>query len=83
MVLGRDVLHQLGQVLAQPLGVALVGLGHLLDERLLRLVNVDYGGLQKTTNLSGIVIQYRYFLTDILYFYKYYYKKIFCTKHLF
>ena len=71
MVLGRDVLHQLGQVLAQPLGVALVGLGHLLDERLLRLVNIDYGGLQKTTNLE-IVIQYRYFLIDILYFYKYY-----------
>ena len=64
LVLGRDVLHQLGQVLAQPLGVALVGLGHLLDEGLLSLVNIDYRGLQETTNLLGIVIQFTYFLMN-------------------
>ena len=86
MVLGRDVLHQLGQVLAQPLGVALVGLGHLLDEGLLCLVNIDYGWLQKTTNLLEIVIQYRCFLIHILYFYRYLFfliifYQIFCTKH--
>ena len=46
LVLWRDVLHQLRQVLPQSLGVALVSLGDFLDEGFLCLINEDDGGLQ-------------------------------------
>ena len=54
LILRSDVLHQLRQVLPQSLGVALVSLGDFLDERLLRLVNEDHGGLQQSPHLQGI-----------------------------
>ena len=45
-------LDQLGQVLLEPLGVALVRLGDLLEEGLLRFVQHYHRGLQQSTNLQ-------------------------------
>ena len=68
LILRSNPLHQLGKVLFEPLGVALVRFGDLFQKGLLRLVHKNHGGLQKTTNLhtAGVIIYYFYGATDFL-----------------